>query len=389
MLPEKSVSQLAKRIPRSDIRSFFEMAKREKDIIDLTVGDPDFETPAHIREAAKTALDRGYTHYTPNAGFLDLRERIADKVANENKVSVDAQREVIVTSGGMSGLHLAATVTIDPGDEVLIPEPTYPNYNPVVLMAGGKPIPVHCTADNSFRMCPEDLAEKVSERTKAIIMSYPSNPTGADLSLKDLQLIADICEQFDVLIIADEAYEKIVFPPSQHQYVGSLRRMKERTIGIFSLSKTYAMTGWRIGYTIANEDIISEMVKFQEFMTVNPSSVSQRAALAALEGPQDCVNAMVKEYEKRRNLVIQYLREMEGVSYAEPRGAFYVFPRLSQFERSDEAAVSLLRKAKVATVPGSAFGRMGEGHIRISYAASEDKVSQGMSRIAAMMNRQK
>lgn len=369
-------------IKSSGIRRLFDLAQRTPGVISLGIGEPDQDTPVHVKEAAKKALDEGYTHYTPNAGFPDLREALAEKLRLDNGIDA-APDEVIVTGGGGTGaLMLSALCLINPGDEVLLPDPGFVVYEAVVLMAGGKPVYVPLKEEDGFRMLPSEVEKRITSKTKCIIVNTPSNPTGGVLEEEDLKGIADLAVKHDLYVISDEVYEKLVYDGHRHLSIASLPRMKERTVTVNSFSKTYAMTGWRIGYAAAPKELIDQMVKLQQFTMVHAPAVSQRAALAALKGPQDFVKEMAEEYDKRRRFIVDRLNSIGGLSCLRPKGAFYVFLNIKKLGmRSEEVAMALLERAKVVTVPGVAFGPGGEGYLRISYSRPIDQLEEACSRI--------
>jgi aminotransferase len=350
--------------------------------VSLGIGEPDYKTPEHIIEAAKTALDTGYTHYTPNAGFLDLRSAIAEKLKRENGIEADPETEIIVTVGGTGAIFLAVTVLLNPGDEVLIPDPGFVTYQPCVMMAGAKAVPVPVMESNSFRMLPRDIEGCLTKRTRCIVLNSPQNPTGGVLLEEDLKGIAEIAIENSLTVISDEVYEKLVYDGMKHLSIGSFPGMAERTVTINSFSKTYAMTGWRVGYAAGPAALVEEMVKIQQNTVANAPAVAQRAALAALEGPQDFVHEMVREYGHRRRHLVKHLNEMDRVSCALPKGAFYIFSGISETGLSSmEFAEVLLRVGRVATVPGTVFGSLGEGYLRLCYATPVEKIDQALDGI--------
>lgn len=368
----------------------FNLAQKYKDAVNLSVGEPDFDTPKHVIEAAIKAMRKAYTHYTPNAGLKEFREAAAEKVKIKNGIDADPETEVMATVGAMGGLSLAILTIVDPGDEVLIPDPGFPSYKAQVILAGGRPVSYTLREENGFLIDVEEVKKLITEKTKAIILNTPSNPTGSVLSEKLLRAISEIAIEKDLIVISDEAYEAIVYDGLRHVSIASLPDMKERTISIFTLSKTYAMTGWRIGYAIASKNIISQMTKLQEHISAHPSSISQMAAVAALKGRDDCVKQMVAEYNKRRELLLKGLSEIPGFKCAKPQGAFYVFPSIRDFNMSsEEFAMQMLEKARVVVVPGTAFGEHGEGYIRISYATSKEMLADALSRIKSLVFAQK
>ncbi|MEM0006736.1 MAG: pyridoxal phosphate-dependent aminotransferase [Candidatus Bathyarchaeia archaeon] len=386
----KWISSRADLVPWSGVRKMFNLAQKYKDVINLSVGEPDFDTPKHIIEAAIKAMKEAYTHYTPNAGLKEFREAAAEKVKRENGIDVDPETEVMATVGAMGGLSLAILTIVEPGDEVLIPDPGFPSYKAQVILAGGRPVPYMLREENNFLVDVEEVRKLITEKTKAIILNTPSNPTGSVFNEKVLRAISETAIEKDLIVISDEAYEAIVYDGLKHVSIASLPDMKERTISIFTLSKTYAMTGWRIGFVVASKDIISQMTKLQEHISAHPSSISQMAAVAALKGGDDCVKQMVAEYNRRRELLLKELSEMPGFKCTKPQGAFYAFPSIRGFNISSEDFVmQILEKAKVVVVPGTAFGEHGEGYIRISYATSREKLTDALLRIKSVLSAQK
>ena len=387
MVKRKWISRRANLVPWSGVRKMFNLAQQYEGVINLSVGEPDFDTPKHIVEAAIKAMKEAYTHYTPNAGLKEFREAAAEKVKAENGIDADPETEVMATVGAMGGLSLAILTVVDPGDEVLIPDPGFPSYEAQVVLAGGCPVPYTLAEENDFLIDVDEIKKLITKKTKAIIINTPSNPTGSILDEKTLRAVSEITIENDLLVISDEAYEAIVYDGLRHVSIASLPDMKERTISIFTLSKTYAMTGWRIGFAVANEEVIRQMTKLQEHISAHPSSISQKAAVAALRGGDDCVKKMIAEYNERRELLLKGLSEIPGLRCTRPHGAFYVFPNIKGFNMSsEEFSMQVLQKAKVIVVPGTAFGKHGEGYVRISYATSKEKLSNALSRIKSMLS---
>lgn len=376
------VSQRAQNIEWSGIRKMFELAAREPDAVSFAVGQPDFATPRHIVEAGQRALDEGYTQYAPGLGYLDLREAIARKVWRDNKIKADPLTEIIVTVGAMEGLLLTLMATVDPGDEVILPDPGYTNYQGLARLVSGVPVSVPVREENDFKPAPDELEQAITQRTKVLILNSPANPTGAVMLKSDLEQIAEIAQRHDLVVISDEAYEKLVYGGLEHVSIASLPGMQERTVSVYTLSKTYAMTGWRVGFVVGPHRLVEQMQKMQESVVSCVASFVQKAAVVALDGPQDCVGEMVAEYDARRKFIVKALNEIDGLSCLEPKGAFYAFPNISALGRpSSEVAISLLETSKVVCVPGTAFGARGEGNIRISYAASLAALEEGVRRI--------
>ncbi|MFO7837533.1 MAG: pyridoxal phosphate-dependent aminotransferase [Candidatus Thorarchaeota archaeon] len=377
---------LAKRnqnVPASEIRKMYNMALERSDVVDLTAGVPDFDTPNHIKEAAKDAIDQGYTKYTHNAGFMDVRESFAQKAKKDNGIDVDASSQVVCTAGGMGGLMLANMVLVEPGDEVMYPDPGFVSHHAHVKLAEGKPVPVQLKQEHNFGMCAEDIEKLITERTKLLVINSPNNPTGGITTEGELRKIADLAIKHDFYVLSDEAYEKYYYTDEAPVSIGSLPGMEERTISIFSLSKSYAMTGWRIGFATGPENIIDAMTHLQEHVIAMPTSISQKAGQAAVEGPQDCIDEMLKTFTKRRKIMIEGLRQIEGIKLAAPGGAFYAFPDVRAYGgKSWDLAIDILENTKVVLVHGSAFGRYGEGFLRLCYATSTERINKALDLLA-------
>jgi aminotransferase len=360
-----------------------ELSEKMQNVIHLEQGEPDFKTPTHIIDAAKAAMDEGATHYTGIPGLLELREAIARKLSEENGIDADPTQEIVLTTGTQEAMLVAAMGFLDEGDEALILEPFYPSYLEDTLLVGGVPIPVPLNEKAGYRVEEEALEGRVTGKTKMIWLCSPSNPTGHVYSRRDLEIVSEVAQRHDLIVFADEIYEKLTYDDARHISIGSLSGMEDRTITVNGFSKAYAMTGWRIGYFVAEKRISTVLSRIHHFATLCANVIAQRAALAALTGPQDCVRAMVTEYDRRRKTIIDGLNRIDGVSYVEPKGAFYVFPRFQNTNLSDEAlAVHLLKEGRVVTVPGSGFGKTGEHHLRISYSAPNAEVEEAMRRIA-------
>lgn len=368
-------------IPESGIRRLFELAGRYKGVISLGIGEPDFDTPDHIKEYAKEGLDRGYSHYTPNNGLRELREALAEKLRRENGIEADPEKNIMITIGGNQAFLLSLSTFLRPGDEVLIPSPSFVTYWAIVKLLGGVPVEVPTTVEGGFRLDTQRLSEAVSSRTRCIIINSPNNPTGAVLRREDLEGIAQVATAHDLKVVSDEVYEKLVYSAEGHVSIASLDGMPERTITVNSFSKTYAMTGWRLGYCVADENTIAKMVKFQMYLAACPISFGQYAVAKALRDPRSpvSVEAMRREYKERRDYIYSRLSEIPGVDVVKPEGAFYIFPRLG----GDDVATSeeILSKARVVVVPGSSFGTCGRGHLRLCYAASKEVIAQAMDRL--------
>ncbi|MEA2087605.1 MAG: pyridoxal phosphate-dependent aminotransferase, partial [Candidatus Caldatribacteriota bacterium] len=337
--------------------------------------------PAHIREAAKKALDEGYTRYTPNLGFPEFRKALTIKLNQKNKISVTPE-EVVVTSGGTEALFFSFYTLLNPGDEVIIPDPGFVTYESQVYFAGGTPVHFPLRGENNFHPDLEELKNCVTSKTKAILLNSPSNPTGATFSQEELLAIAEIAKEKDLFIISDELYEDIVYDGREHISIASLPGTKERTISIFGFSKSYAMTGWRLAYIAAPLNLVKEIAKLLQNTSVCANSVAQRAGLAAIQGSQDCVKEMFAAYNERRNVLTKGLNEIQGLSCYAPEGTFYAFVNIKETGMtSEELSMYLLEECKVVTVPGTAFGRQGEGYIRLSFATSLEDIKEGIVRI--------
>lgn len=385
MLLRNPISKKVRNIPTSTIRIINEKARRMKDVIHLEMGEPDFETPDFIKKAAENALRQGFTHYTPFAGIEDLRQAIAQKAKVENKIDVNPS-QVVVTPGASSALFCAVLSVVDAGEKVLVPDPGWPLYEGCVRMVDGITEFFPLLEKNDFAVDPLDLQKKVDKRTKVVIINSPCNPTGAVQDRKHLEAIAKIAIENDLIVISDEVYEKIIYGDAEHISIASIPGMGERTITLNGFSKTYAMTGWRVGYAIAREDIIEQMSKLVLLTSTCASSVSQKAALAALKGPQDCVKRMVAEYRRRRDFLVKRVNEIEGMSCKMPDGAFYVFPNIKRVGMSSmDCALHILEKARVSTVPGNGFGPQGDAYVRISYSASMENLEEAMNRIESTL----
>ena len=365
----------------SGIRIMFALADEIPDIVNLGIGQPDFDTPEFIRNAAKQALDDGYTRYPPAKGFADLRQIIAKKLAGENGIIADPDTEIYVAVGAMQVIFNTCLHMLNTGDEVIVVDPGYDYYSQIRLF-GGVPIPVPAYESNQFKIDPADIQAAVSDKTKLIIINTPSNPTGAIFDEEILRAIAKMAIKYDIWVLSDEPYEHILFDGQRHFSLASVDGMKERTISAYTLSKSYAMTGWRVGYTAAPKAIIDEMEKLKEHMVSGVTAVAQRAALAAISAPQDCVREMVATYDRRRHLVYEGLNAIEGIQCLKPEATFYAFPNISSTGLSSwDFAKFLAKEHKVAVVPGSIFGSAGEGYVRLSFAASTKQLEKGIARI--------
>ena len=374
------VSPLVRSIPPSGIRRFFDIVAEMSGVISLGVGEPDFVTPWHIRESCVHGLQRGYTSYTSNYGLLELRQEIARMLETDYGVIYDPKCEALITVGVSEALDLAMRALLSPGDEVLVPEPCYVSYNACVTLAGGVPVSVCCNRENEFRVTVEQLAAALTPRTKALLIGYPNNPTGAVMPREDLAAIARFAEQHDLIVISDEIYASLTYD-GEHTCFASLPGMRDRTILLNGFSNAYAMTGWRIGYAMGNADFIGAMTKIHQYTMLCAPITAQIAAIEAIKQGTASRNKMVDEYDRRRRLMVDGLRNI-GLDCFEPRGAFYVFPSIRNTGLTSlQFAEQLLQAEKVALVPGDAFGACGEGFVRCSYASSSKNLSEALDRI--------
>ncbi len=367
-------------IPPSGIRKFFDIVSEMEDAISLGVGEPDFDTPWHIREEGIYSLEKGRTFYTSNAGLKELKVEIANYLKRRQELLYDPDKEIMVTVGGSEAIDVALRAMLDPGDEVLIPQPSYVSYVPCTILANGVPVPIELEEKDEFRLTPEKLLEKITPKTKILIMPFPNNPTGAIMEKEDLEKVAEIVIEKDLFVISDEIYSELTYK-GQHVSIASIPGMRERTVLINGFSKSYAMTGWRLGYAAAPKEILSQMLKIHQFAIMCAPTTSQYAAVSALRNGDEDVEMMRESYNQRRRYLVNALREM-GLECFEPYGAFYVFPSIKKFGMtSDEFAVRLLNAEKVAVVPGTAFGDSGEGFLRLSYAYSLESLKVALDRI--------
>lgn len=370
----------------SGIRKFFDIVSEMKDAISLGVGEPDFDTPWFIRDEGIYSLEKGKTFYTSNAGLKDLRKEIAAYIKRTQALNYDPDNEIIVTVGGSEAIDIGLRAVINPGDEVIIPQPSYVSYEPCALLAGAKPVIINLKAENEFRLTPQELIEAITENTKVLILPYPNNPTGAIMERGDLEKIAKIVVEKDILVMSDEIYSALTYK-GRHVSIASLEGMKERTILINGFSKAYAMTGWRLGYACGPKDIIKQMTKIHQFAIMCAPTTSQYAAVTALKKGDEAVEQMRLSYNQRRRFLMNAFKEM-GLDCFEPYGAFYVFPCIKEFSMtSEEFATKLLMEEKVAVVPGTAFGDCGEGFLRISYAYSLENLKEAVARIHKFVNK--
>jgi len=372
----------------SGIRRLFSLAQGIPDVISLGIGEPDFVPPSHVLEAAKRALDEGQTHYTPTAGIPELREALVEKAKRDYGLSYDPSSEVLVTTGGAEAIFLALFALIDPRDEVLIPDPGFVCYHPAVSMAEGRPVSMPVLEKDSFKLEADAVMSLITDKSRVIITNTPNNPTGSVLSFNDVSRLAKLAVERDLTVISDEVYEKITYDGAEHHCLAAFPGMRERTIVINSFSKTYAMTGFRVGYALGPQELISAMALAHQYVTACVNGPAQYAAVAALKGPQRFVNDMVKELSRRRQLLHSRLNAIEGFSCLLPEGAFYAFANIEEFGVSSEKLSEfLLDEGKVVTVPGSSFGRYGEGYLRFSYATAYEKVEEALNRIERVIHK--
>ncbi|MBE5848700.1 MAG: aminotransferase class I/II-fold pyridoxal phosphate-dependent enzyme [Lachnospiraceae bacterium] len=375
------LSQTIVGIKPSGIRKFFDLASERKDTISLGVGEPDFDTPWHIRDEGIYSLEKGKTFYTSNSGLMELRTEICNYYARRFDISYDPKHETIITVGGSEAIDIALRAMVDPGDEVIVPQPSYVSYEPCAILAGAKPVIVELKNEDDFRLTAEELEEAITDKTKILVLPFPNNPTGAIMEREDLEKIAKICIEKDIFVLSDEIYAELTFK-NDHVSIASIPGMKERTIVINGFSKSYAMTGWRLGYALGPEEIIAQMTKIHQFAIMCAPTTSQYAAVEALRNGDEDVRKMRTSYNQRRNYLMNAFREMKLPCF-EPFGAFYVFPDIREFNMtSEEFAFALLDAQSVAVVPGTAFGDCGEGFLRISYAYSLEQLKTAMGRIA-------
>ncbi len=379
---EDLIADKAASLKPSGIRKFFDIVADMKDVISLGVGEPDFDTPWHIRDEGIYSLEKGRTFYTSNSGLTELRKEIAAYMKRTQHLDYHYLSEIFVTVGGSEAIDLAMRALLNPGDEVLIPQPSYVSYEPCVVMADGVPVIIELKEENRFRLTPEELEKAITPKTKILVMPFPNNPTGAIMEREDLEKLVPIIVRNDLVVISDEIYSELTYGGKQHVSIASFPGMQERTILINGFSKAYAMTGWRLGYACGPADIVRQMIKIHQYCIMCAPTTSQYAGVEALRNGDEDVRKMRESYDERRRFVLYMLEEM-GIPCFEPEGAFYVFPCIKEFEMSsDEFATDLLREEKVAIVPGTAFGDCGEGYLRISYAYSIDSLKKALGRLA-------
>ncbi len=372
-------------IKPSGIRKFFDIAEQMEDVVSLGVGEPDFPTPWHIRSEGIRSLEQGKTRYTSNHGLLSMRKEISAFIDRKYNVKYEPETEILVTVGGSEAIDGAVRALVAPGDEVIIPQPSYVCYEPITVLAGGVPIIIETKAENEFRITPEQLRAAISEKTKLLILPYPCNPTGAIMKKEDLEAIAEIIKETNIIVISDEIYSELTFGGEKHISIASLPAMKERTVMINGFSKAFSMTGWRMGFACGPAPIMDQITKIHQFAIMCAPTTSQYAAIEALKNGEDDISAMVEEYDIRRRLIVDGFNKL-GLKCREPLGAFYAFPSIkSTGMTSDEFCEKLLYSKQVAIVPGTAFGKGGEGFVRASYCYSVDHIKTALERIGEFL----
>ncbi|MBO4825427.1 MAG: aminotransferase class I/II-fold pyridoxal phosphate-dependent enzyme [Lachnospiraceae bacterium] len=380
------LSEEVVKLKPSGIRKFFDIVHEMKDAISLGVGEPDFDTPWHIRDEGIYSLEKGKTIYTSNSGLIQLRQEISKYLERKYNVSYDPTTEMLITVGGSEGIDVGLRAMLNPGDEVLIPQPSYVSYEPCTIIAGGKPVIIELKAENEFRLTEQELRDAITDKTRVLILPFPNNPTGAIMEESDLVAIAKVCVEKDIFVMSDEIYAELTYK-GKHVSIASLPGMKERTILINGFSKAYAMTGWRLGYACGPKEVISQMTKVHQFCIMCAPTTSQYAAIEAIKNGDDDIAKMRDAYDQRRRFLLDAFKKM-GLECFEPYGAFYVFPCVKEFGMtSDEFATRFLEEEKVAAVPGTAFGDCGEGFLRISYAYSLDHLKIAMERLARFVEK--
>ena len=382
----KELSRKVTGIKPSGIRKFFDLVSEMQDVISLGVGEPDFDTPWHVREEGIYSLEKGRTFYTSNYGLKPLRQEISNYINRTQGIEYEPEREIIVTVGGSEAIDIGIKAIVNDGDEVIIPQPSYVSYEPCTLLANAKPVIINLKAENEFRLTPEELSAAITDKTKILILPFPNNPTGSIMEKSDLEAIAKIIIEKDIYVISDEIYSELTYK-NKHISIASLPGMKQRTILINGFSKAYAMTGWRLGYACAPAEIIKQMMKIHQYTIMCAPTTSQYAAVEALKNGDADVIIMRQSYNQRRRFLLNAFKEM-NISCFEPYGAFYVFPSIKEFGMtSEEFATKLLQEERVAAVPGTAFGASGEGHLRISYAYSLDNLKVAMERFKSFVEK--
>ena len=379
------LSKRVTEIPFSGIRKFFDLVQESENLISLGVGEPDFPTPEPIKDAAIRAIENDHTSYTSNFGIIELRQKIAEKLKKQNNITVNPRNEILVTVGVSEALDLAIRAVVNPGEQVLIPDPGYVSYKANVWFSYGEPVLVPTYEEDGFRLQAEQIKKRLTKKTKAILIASPANPTGSVMKKKELEEIADIAVEKDLVVITDEIYEVLIYDGEKHYSIGALNGMEDRTITLNGFSKSSAFTGWRLGYAAARPEFIEAMMKVHQYTVMCASSISQYAALESFKHTR-FVEEMVKDYDRRRKLIVKGLNDIEGLSCITPKGAFYAFPNIKQTGLSSEQfAERLLKEGGVAAVPGTAFGECGEGYLRCAYCVSREDIDEALSRMEKFM----
>ncbi len=380
------IAQRVRNVPPSGIRKFFDVAATMDDVISLGIGEPDFDTPQHIRRAGILSLERGETSYTSNAGMPELREELANHLAAKYGVSYDPAEELLITVGVSEALHLALLTVVEPGDEVIMAEPCFVSYKPGIIFAGGTPVVVEAKLENGFQVTASEIERAITPKTKAILIGYPNNPTGAVMTRDRLSEIASLADERDLVVLSDEIYDRLVYGV-EHVCFPSLPNMRHRTILLGGFSKSYAMTGWRLGYAAAPSEILAGMHKVHQYVIMCAPTTAQVAGIEALRSGEEAVREMVHQYDQRRQVIVQGLNSI-GMPCFEPRGAFYTFPSIENTSlSSEEFSERLLFEQKVAVVPGNAFGDCGEGFVRCSYATSTVNIEEALGRMETLVKK--
>lgn len=385
MMLEKMIKKDVLEMPPSGIRKYFDLINEMDDVISLGVGEPDFLTPWNITEAGIYSLEKGHTHYSSNAGFIELRKEIANYL-RRYELNYSPVDEIIVTVGGSEGIDIALRALVGPGDEVIIPEPSFVAYKGCTTFTGATPVVINLKAENEFKLTAKELEEAITEKTKVLIMPFPNNPTGAIMTREELEPIVEVLKDKDIIIISDEIYAELNYNKERHVSIASFPEVRDKTLVVNGFSKTYAMTGWRLGYLCGHKILIEQMKKIHQYAIMCSPTIAQYAAIEALKNSQDSVDKMVREYNRRRRLLVNGLREM-GLDTFEPLGAFYVFPCIkSTGLTSEEFCERLLIEERVLVVPGTAFGECGEGFVRACYASSTENIIEALKRINRFIN---
>ena len=383
--PEKMINNTVSSMPPSGIRRFFDIAAEMKDCISLGVGEPDFVTPWHIRDEGIYSLEKGHTHYTSNAGLKELRQEICNYMKRRFDLTYDPMSQVVVTVGGSEAIDLFIRSIVEPGDEVLVCEPSFVCYKPIVQLAGGVPVIIETKAENEFRLTPQELKAAITPKTKALVLPFPNNPTGAVMTRDDLEGIAEVLRGTDIMVLSDEIYAELTYSSKRHVSIAEIDGMYERTVIVSGFSKAYAMTGWRLGYALGHPTLIKAMTKVHQYAIMSAPTTAQYAAIEALKNGDEDIEMMRREYDYRRQVIVKGFNSM-GLDCFEPRGAFYCFPCIkSTGLDSNSFCEKLLYDKKLAVVPGSAFGESGEGFIRCSYAYSIENINEALSRMEAFI----